>query len=305
MPLDLLRGRPGASCASCARPSIRPVSAIPGRSSRSRKACARGRHRLPPASARREGPRPALLARARDDSACPPALARRASRHRRTRARAHGRRLRALRPRRPHARGRGRSRLARRKWPRFCCAAAEAGTPVRPVGRRHEDGHRRAAAAARRSSSGSSGWTVSSSTSPAISRPPSRRASPLSALQGELGKRGQWLSLDPAHAERATLGGVLASNAAGPRRHLYGIVPRPAHRRHRGHGGRRHSSRGGGKVVKNVAGYDLPKLFIGSLRHARRHRGGDGEAPPAPGRRPARGRALRPAQGGGRRRRAR
>lgn len=87
---------------------------------------------------------------------------------------------------------------------------------------------------------------------------------PLAAMQAELAQRGQWLSLDPAWADRATLGGVLASNASGPRRHLYGtardlligvtiamadgtIV------------------RGGGKVVKNVAGYDLPKLYIGSF----------------------------------------
>ncbi len=86
----------------------------------------------------------------------------------------------------------------------------------------------------------------------------------LSALQGELGKRGQWLSLDPAHADKATLGGVLSSNAAGPRRHLYGscrdlligvtvITPAGA------------TVKGGGKVVKNVAGYDLPKLFIGAF----------------------------------------
>jgi len=84
------------------------------------------------------------------------------------------------------------------------------------------------------------------------------------AFQSALGRRGQWLSLDPPQAARATLGGILASDASGPRRHLYGtardlligltmvladgsIV------------------RGGGKVVKNVAGYDLPKLAIGSL----------------------------------------
>ena len=86
----------------------------------------------------------------------------------------------------------------------------------------------------------------------------------LGALQAELGKRGQWLSLDPPGAERATLGGVLASNASGPRRHLYGtardlligltVV-----------GADGSIVRGGGKVVKNVAGYDLPKLYIGSF----------------------------------------
>jgi glycolate oxidase FAD binding subunit len=82
-------------------------------------------------------------------------------------------------------------------------------------------------------------------------------------LQAALGERGQWLSLDPPDAERATIGGVLAANASGPRRHLYGtmrdlvigvtvITADGA------------LVRGGGKVVKNVAGYDLPKLFVGS-----------------------------------------
>jgi len=85
----------------------------------------------------------------------------------------------------------------------------------------------------------------------------------IAELQAALGNRGQWLSLDPADAERATLGGVLAANAAGPRCHLYGtardlligvtVVTADAA-----------VVKGGGKVVKNVAGYDLPKLFIGS-----------------------------------------
>ncbi len=86
----------------------------------------------------------------------------------------------------------------------------------------------------------------------------------VAALQAELGKRGQWMSLDPAHPERATLGGILASNASGPRRHLYGtardvligvtVVAADGA-----------IVRGGGKVVKNVAGYDLPKLYVGSF----------------------------------------
>ncbi len=85
----------------------------------------------------------------------------------------------------------------------------------------------------------------------------------VAALQSALRSRGQWLSLDPPDAERATVGGVLAANAAGPRRHLYGtardlligvtVVTADGV-----------VVKGGGKVVKNVAGYDLPKLFIGS-----------------------------------------
>ena len=87
---------------------------------------------------------------------------------------------------------------------------------------------------------------------------------PFDRLQAELGKKGQWLSLDPAASDRATVGGILASDASGPRRHLYGtardlvigltVV---------GADGR--LVRGGGKVVKNVAGYDLPKLYVGSF----------------------------------------
>jgi glycolate oxidase FAD binding subunit len=83
-------------------------------------------------------------------------------------------------------------------------------------------------------------------------------------LQAALGARGQWLSLDPPDADRATLGGVLAADASGPRRHLYGtardvligvtVVTADGS-----------IVRGGGRVVKNVAGYDLPKLFIGSF----------------------------------------
>ena len=83
------------------------------------------------------------------------------------------------------------------------------------------------------------------------------------AFQAALGSRGQWLSLDPDDAGRATVGGVLATNACGPRRHLYGtardlligvtVVTADGS-----------VVKGGGKVVKNVAGYDLPKLYIGS-----------------------------------------
>ena len=83
----------------------------------------------------------------------------------------------------------------------------------------------------------------------------------VAALQSSLGR--QWLSLDPPDAARATIGGVIAANASGPRRHLYGtardvligltIITADGT-----------LVRGGGKVVKNVAGYDLPKLYVGS-----------------------------------------
>ena len=62
----------------------------------------------------------------------------------------------------------------------------------------------------------------------------------------------------------ATLGGVLAANAAGPRRHGYGTA-RDLVIGLRVVAADGQLIRAGGKVVKNVAGYDLVKLYIGSL----------------------------------------
>jgi glycolate oxidase FAD binding subunit len=86
----------------------------------------------------------------------------------------------------------------------------------------------------------------------------------LAALQAALGERGQWLPLDPPAPDEATLGGVLAANAAGPRRLGYGTA-RDLVIGIRVVGPDGQLVRAGGKVVKNVAGYDLAKLYIGSL----------------------------------------
>jgi glycolate oxidase FAD binding subunit len=86
-------------------------------------------------------------------------------------------------------------------------------------------------------------------------------------LAGVLGEAGQQLSLDvpaPAGADAGTVGGVLATGMAGPRRLRYGTprdlligitVIRADGR----------VAKAGGKVVKNVAGYDIGKLFAGSF----------------------------------------
>ena len=84
------------------------------------------------------------------------------------------------------------------------------------------------------------------------------------ALQGALGTRGQWLPLDPPSPGEATLGGVLAANVAGPRRQGYGTA-RDIVIGIRVVAADGQFVRAGGKVVKNVAGYDLVKLYIGSL----------------------------------------
>lgn len=86
----------------------------------------------------------------------------------------------------------------------------------------------------------------------------------LGALQAQLAKKGQWLALDPPDAEQATLGGILASNASGPKRLRYGSARDVVIGLHvvQANG---EIGRSGGNVVKNVAGYDLNKLYIGAL----------------------------------------
>lgn len=88
---------------------------------------------------------------------------------------------------------------------------------------------------------------------------------PLADFQARLAEHDQWLAIDPPHvAEGATIGGILAANDAGPRRLRYGamrdlvigltVVLSDGT-----------VARSGGHVIKNVAGYDLPKLLCGSL----------------------------------------
>ena len=83
------------------------------------------------------------------------------------------------------------------------------------------------------------------------------------AFQNLAGQSGLWLPLDPRGGRESTIGGIIAANAAGPLR--------------QGFGGPRDMVLGlkialpdgnlaktGGRVVKNVAGYDLGKLMTGS-----------------------------------------
>jgi len=83
-------------------------------------------------------------------------------------------------------------------------------------------------------------------------------------LQQTLAGHGQRLALDPLWPDQATIGGILATNDSGPLRIRFGslrdlvigitlALPDGT------------LAKSGGKVVKNVAGYDLPKLATGSL----------------------------------------
>jgi glycolate oxidase FAD binding subunit len=83
-------------------------------------------------------------------------------------------------------------------------------------------------------------------------------------LQALAAKQGQRVPLDPPRAAAATIGGIVAAASSGPRRAAYGAV------RDLVLGARIALADGrvirtGGKVVKNVAGYDLTKLIVGSL----------------------------------------
>ncbi len=86
----------------------------------------------------------------------------------------------------------------------------------------------------------------------------------VAACQEALARAGQFVAVEPPHPARATVGGTVAVGGGGPRRMLYGgvrdlvigmeVVLADGQR-----------ITAGGKVVKNVAGYDMCKLFTGSL----------------------------------------
>lgn len=87
----------------------------------------------------------------------------------------------------------------------------------------------------------------------------------LKDFQKALGEKSQFLAIDPPHIESgATLGGIIATNDSGPRRLKYGTIRESliGIKVVRANGS---IIKGGAKVVKNVAGYDLPKLYVGSL----------------------------------------
>lgn len=86
----------------------------------------------------------------------------------------------------------------------------------------------------------------------------------LSALQRLLADEGQWLPIDVPNPDRATLGGIVATNTSGSRRlgwgtlrdYVIGITTI---------NDQGQQTKAGGRVVKNVAGYDLCKLHTGAL----------------------------------------
>ena len=86
----------------------------------------------------------------------------------------------------------------------------------------------------------------------------------LTALQQLVAGQRQFVPFDPPFPERSSVGGIVAANLNGPRRGCYGSVRDLVI-------GMKvalvsgEQIKAGGKVVKNVAGYDMCKLFVGSL----------------------------------------
>ena len=86
----------------------------------------------------------------------------------------------------------------------------------------------------------------------------------LTETNAVLSRHRQWLPLDPPWSDRATIGGIVASNDSGPRRQRHG-APRDliiGMTLARADG---LMAKTGGIVVKNVAGYDLARLMTGSF----------------------------------------
>src|SRR5262249_9577395 len=86
----------------------------------------------------------------------------------------------------------------------------------------------------------------------------------IARLQELLRAENQRLPIDVPLADRATLGGALATNTSGPRRYGFGTL-RDYVIGISAINDRGEEIKAGGRVVKNVAGYDVCKLFIGSL----------------------------------------
>jgi FAD/FMN-containing dehydrogenase len=85
----------------------------------------------------------------------------------------------------------------------------------------------------------------------------------LAALQERLATENQWLPVRPPLADGCTLGGLAALAACGPERLRYG-APRDLLLGLRFVSGKGRPITGGGRVVKNVAGYDVTRLMTGS-----------------------------------------
>lgn len=90
-----------------------------------------------------------------------------------------------------------------------------------------------------------------------------RAGTTLAEIRDATARHGQWLALDPHGSDDGTLGATIATASAGPLAANYG-TPRDLTLGVEFVTGRGATVRGGGRVVKNVAGFDLTRLVTGS-----------------------------------------
>ncbi|HTE45690.1 MAG TPA: FAD-binding protein [Gemmatimonadaceae bacterium] len=90
-----------------------------------------------------------------------------------------------------------------------------------------------------------------------------RAGTSLGEIRDATTAHGQWLALDPFGSDEGTLGATVATGSAGPLRTFFGS-PRDLLLGVEFVTGAGVVARGGGRVVKNVAGFDLSRLFAGS-----------------------------------------
>ncbi|GBG02481.1 glycolate oxidase subunit GlcE [Azospira sp. I13] len=92
-----------------------------------------------------------------------------------------------------------------------------------------------------------------------------KAGTPLAELEAVLAEKGQYLAFEPPHfGSEATVGGMVAAGLSGPRRAQAGAV-RDFVLGVRLMDGQGQALNFGGQVMKNVAGYDVPRLMAGSL----------------------------------------
>lgn len=90
-----------------------------------------------------------------------------------------------------------------------------------------------------------------------------RAGATLSDIAAATAAEGQWLALDPFGSSDGTLGATIATGSAGPLAHAFG-TPRDTVLGLEVVTGSGETVRAGGRVVKNVAGFDLTRLFTGA-----------------------------------------
>ncbi|HWH81980.1 MAG TPA: glycolate oxidase subunit GlcE [Burkholderiaceae bacterium] len=139
--------------------------------------------------------------------------------------------------------------------------AAEKKRPLRIRGGGSKDFYGRAAAGDRLDTRDHSGVVDYEPTELVVTV---RCGTPLRELERLLAERGQMLAFEPPHFGAATIGGAIATGLSGPRRATSGAA-RDFVLGVRVIDGRGRDLSFGGRVMKNVAGYDVSRLIVGSL----------------------------------------